>query len=318
MPKNNHLNSAKRNKNDEFYTTFLDIEKEMKYYADRFRNKTVLCNCDDPHDSKFFRYFSMNFNSLGLKNLITISYKNPHCQYYHDYTERGMVVEYNRNKKNHPKWNIKYLRGDGDFRSEECIEILKQSDVVVTNPPFSLFREYIDQLVQHDKKFLILGHQNAIKYRDIFPLIKNNRIWLGKSIHSGGREFKVSEDYPITTDNNRVDECGNRFVEVAGVRWFTNINVGHHYEDLILTCKYTPEFYPKYDDYDAINVDKTKEIPIDYDGKIGVPITFIDKYDPKKFKILGLDRDIHDNPHIGKGFSVNGKQTYTRIIIKKI
>ena len=317
MPQNKHLNCAKKGKKDEFYTTLSDIENEMKYYEKQFRNKTVLCNCDDPHNSKFFRYFSMNFNSLGLKNLITISYNIKHCQYFHDYTNRGFVVEYNPNNKI-GKWSVKYLKGDGDFRSDECIEILKQADIIVTNPPFSLFREYVDQLVQKGKKFLILGHQNAIHYKDIFPLIKNNKIWLGKSIHSGGREFMIPKDYKISTKNSRVDEQGNKFVEVPGVRWFTNLNAGQHYEDLVLTCKYTPEKYPKYDDYDAINIDKTKDIPIDYKGKMGVPLTFIDKYNPDQFEILGLDRSISDNKHIGRGFSIHGKQTYTRIIIKRI
>ena len=312
MPKNKHLNGAKKNKQDEFYTTLSDIENEMKYYEKQFRNKTVLCNCDDPHDSKFFRYFSVNFNILGLKNLITTSYNGKHCQYFHREPELGFTITYNPNNEKE-RWNKKYLK-DGDFRSDECIEILRQADIVVTNPPFSLFREYMDQLVQKDKKFLILGHQNAIHYKDIFPLIKNNKIWLGKSIHSGGREFMVPKDYEFTTKNSRVDEYGNRFVEVPGVRWFTNLNAGRHYEDLVLTCKYTPEKYPKYDDYDAINIDKTKDIPIDYNGKMGVPLTFIDKYNPDQFEILGLDVSI-DNRR-GKSFTLDGKIKYTRIIIK--
>jgi hypothetical protein len=218
--------------------------------------------------------------------------------------------------KNH-KNTLTTLKGNGDFRSDECIELLKQADIVVTNPPFSLFREYVAQLVQYDKKFIIIGNVNSITYKEIFPLIKENRLWLGASIHSGDREFAVPDSYPLNAAGYRVDENGKKYIRVKGVRWFTNLDYPERHEELVLYKRYTPEEYPKYDNYDAINVDKTVEIPYDYDGIMGVPITFIDKYNPEQFEILG-DSRFHDGQDFSDDINVlNGKTLYRRILIRR-
>ena len=209
--------------------------------------------------------------------------------------------------------NIKVfnLKGDGDFKSKECIELLKQSDIVVTNPPFSLFREYVAQLMKYDKKFIIIGNQNAITYKDFFPLVKQEKVWIGQSIKSGDREFQVPEHYPLNAANSRIDSCGNRFIRVKGVRWFTNIDYPKRHENLILYKKYSLEEYPTYENYDAIEVGKTKEIPINYNGEMGVPITFLDKHNPDQFEIVRFRKG-----NDGKDLRVNGKCPYFRIIIK--
>lgn len=321
---NKNLHDAKSNKKDEFYTQLADIEKELRHYKEHFKNKTVLCNCDDPRVSNFFHYFSYNFEVLGLKKLITTCYKNQNAELFSDHkSEKAIYLEYygdkNDNRVPDPEEiGIKHLEGDGDFRSAECIELLKQADIVVTNPPFSLFREYVAQLIEFDKKFVILGNQNAITYKEIFKLIKDNKLWLGVSIHSGDREFGVPDNYPISAAGYRIDENGKKFIRVKGVRWFTNIDYEERHENLILYKKYSPEEFPKYDNYDAINVDKTKDIPVDYEGAMGVPITFLDKYNPEQFEILGLDdhRLIYPDWR-GRGPDLNGKTLYRRIIIKK-
>ena len=291
---NKNLHQAKNAKKDEFYTQLPDIENELKHYRHHFKNKVVYCNCDDPRMSNFFHYFSYNFEDLGLKKLITTCYQNQNRDLFssHD-SERAIYLEYHgdQNKNRVPDINeigVQYLKGDGDFRSAESIELLKQADIVVTNPPFSLFREYVAQLIAYDKQFVIIGNMNAITYKEVFPLIKENKLWFGPSIHSGDREFGVPFDYPLKAAGNRIDENGNKFIRVKGVRWFTNLDHNKRHEDLILYKPYTPEEYPKYDNYDAINVDKTKEIPMDYPGVMGVPITFLDKYNPEQFEILGL------------------------------
>ena len=207
------------------------------------------------------------------------------------------------------------LEGNGDFRSDECVELLKQADIVVTNPPFSLFREYVAQLVEYDKKFLIIGNQNAITYKEVFHLIKENKLWLGCSIHSGDREFRVPDNYPLNAAGYRIDENGIKYIRVKGVRWFTNLDTSKRHEELVLYKNYTPEEYPKYDNYDAIEVSKTVEIPSDYDGVMGVPITFLDKYNPEQFEILGLDD--HRVNWRGRGPDLNGKALYRRIIIRR-
>jgi len=212
---------------------------------------------------------------------------------------------------------VKELKGDGDFRSEECIEILKSADIVVTNPPFSLFREYVSQLMEYEKKFVIIGHQNAISYKEIFQHILHNKLWLGCSIHSGDREFQVPSKYELYSPSKRIDEKGNQFVRVSGVRWFSNLDYKERHEDILLWKKYVKEEYPFYDDYNAINVNKTANIPLDYFGNIGVPITFLDKYNPEQFEIIGLDRYVQDNPRPGRRFTINGKETYARIIIRR-
>lgn len=313
MSKNKDLHKAKRDKNDEFYTQLTDIEKELKHYRKHFKDKVVYCNCDDARESNFFRYFASNFEFLGLKKLICVGYiEDGH----------GIVYEYEGDKNGNrfvddEEVKVNELEGNGDFRSAESIEYLKQADIVVTNPPFSLFREYVAQLVEYDKKFLIIGNQNAITYKEIFPLIKENKMWLGVSIHSGDREFRIPDHYEIRTKSLRVDENGNRYIRVVGVRWFTNLDHTQRHEDLILYKKYNPEEFPKYDNYDVINVNKTCDIPLDYDGIIGVPITFLDKYNPEQFEILGIA-----NSARWIGFEcftlIDGKRIYNRIIIRHV
>ncbi len=291
---NENLHIANSAKKDEFYTQLSDIEKELKHYKGHFKDKVVFCNCDDPRVSNFFHYFSYNFENLGLKKLITTCYKSQNMDLFSEHiSEKAIYLEYtgdkNGNKVPDPEEiGIQFLKGDGDFRNPESIELLKQADIVVTNPPFSLFREYVAQLVEYDKKFIIIGNVNSITYKDIFKLIKANKLWLGASIHSGDREFGVPDDYPLTAASSRIDEAGNKFIRVKGVRWFTNLDYNERHEDLILYKNYTPEAFPSYDNYNAINVDVTKDIPLDYEGDIGVPITFLDKYNPDQFEIIGL------------------------------
>lgn len=323
MARTTELSAAKRAKKDEFYTQLNDIAEEVKHYAGHFCGKTVLCNCDDPRVSNFFHYFSHNFEWLGLKKLIATCYKNQSKDLFsQNNCERAIWLEYSGDKNGNrvpdpEEIGIHVFNGDGDFRSEECIELLKQSDIVVTNPPFSLFREYVAQLIKYEKKFLIIGNVNALTYKEIFPLIKENKLWLGVSIHSGDRKFGVPGDYPLNAASCGVDEKGQRFIRVKGVRWFTNLDYKQRHEDLVLYETYAPEKYPKYDDYNAINVNKTNEIPVDYDGVMGVPITFLDKYNPDQFEILGLDRYVDDNPHYGRRFLLKGKETYARVLIRK-
>ena len=318
MAGNINLHAAMRNRKDEFYTQLVDIENELKHYREHFRGKTVLCNCDDPRVSNFFHYFSYNFEQLGLKKLITTCYKNQNRDLFsQNDCERAIWLEYtgdrNGNRVPDPEEiGIHYFNGDGDFRSAECIELLKQADIVVTNPPFSLFREFLAQLIKFDKKFLIIGNVNAVTYKDTFQLIKEGRVWLGASIHSGDREFGVPKDYPLTAAGWRQDEKGNKFIRVKGVRWFTNLDYKERHEDLILYKTYNPEDYPKYDNYDAINVDKTTDIPVDYDGTMGVPITFLDKYNPKQFEIVKFRKGNDE-----KDLSINGKCPYFRILIRR-
>jgi len=289
-----NLRTAKKVKKDEFYTQLTDISKEMKHYKNHFKDKVVYCNCDDPRVSNFFHFFSYNFEKLGLKKLITTCYKSQSMDLFSESdSEQAIYLEYDGDKNNNnvpdpEEIGIVELKADGDFRSAESIELLKQADIVVTNPPFSLFRDFITQLDEYDKKFVIIGNVNAITYKETFRLIKENKLWLGASIHSGDREFGVPDDYPLTAASSRIDEDGNKFIRVKGVRWFTNLDYKERYEDLILYKNYAPEEYPKYENFDAINVNKTKDIPSDYDGYMGVPITFLDKYNPEQFEIIGL------------------------------
>lgn len=289
-----NLRTAKKVKKDEFYTQLTDISKEMKHYKNHFKDKAVYCNCDDPRVSNFFHYFSYNFEKLGLKKLITTCYKSQSMDLFSESdSEQAIYLEYDGDKNNNnvpdpEEIGIVELKGDGDFRSAESIELLKQADIVVTNPPFSLFREFVTQLDEYDKKFVIIGNVNAITYKETFRLIKENKLWLGASIHNGDREFGVPDDYPLKAASSRIDEDGNKFIRVKGVRWFTNLDYKERHEDLILYKNYTPEEYPKYENFDAINVNKTKDIPADYNGYMGVPITFLDKYNPDQFEIIGL------------------------------
>lgn len=295
---NRDLRTAQKDKKDEFYTSRDDIEHEVRHYKTHFAGKTVLCNCDDPRVSNFFHYFAYNFEHLGLKKLITTCYKsNAPDLFSTNLSATAVYLEYfgDRNGNRVPdaeEIGIESLQGDGDFRSQECIELLKQADIVVTNPPFSLFREYIAQLIEHDKKFLIIGNVNAITYKEVFPLVKGNKVWLGPSIRSGDRKFGVPDDYPLEAAGCGVDANGKKFIRVKGVRWFTNLDFKERHEDLILHRRYDPNDYPHYDNYNAIDVGTTTDIPFDFDGAIGVPITFLDKYNPEQFEILGItDRD---------------------------
>lgn len=314
---NHNLHKAKSSKQDEFYTQLSDIEKELKHYKDHFQDKVVLCNCDDPRVSNFFHFFSYNFEKLGLKKLITTCFKSQHADLFsQNDSEKAIYLEYigDKNGDNVPnpeEIGIKELKGNGDFRSPECIELLKEADIVVTNPPFSLFREYVSQLVQYDKKFVIIGNLNSITYKEIFKLVKEDKLWFGHSIHSGDREFRVPGHYPLNAASSRVDENGNKFIRVKGVRWFTNLDYSERHEDLILFKKYDPKEYPKYDNYNAINVDKTKDIPVDYSGAIGVPITYLDKHNPEQFEIVKFRKGDDD-----RDLSINGKCPYFRIVIK--
>ena len=310
---NTNLQQARKNKKDEFYTQLCDIENELKHYKEHFKDKTILCNCDDPRVSNFFHYFSYNFEFLGLKKLITTCYKSQEADLFsQSNSERAIYLEYTGNKTGGrvpvaEEIGIKHLKGNGDFRSPECIELLKHADIVVTNPPFSLFREYIALLMSYQKKFVIIGNQNAITYKEVFPLLKTNKVWPG---YNHVKEFLQAD--------GSVKKFGN-------IQWFTNLDISKRHEELILYKNYTPAEYPKYDNYDAINVDKVADIPCDYDGVMGVPITFLDKYNPIQFEIIGATESE------GKGFSqglwlqatkisqpmINNTKLYKRLFIRK-
>lgn len=361
---NKNLNNAKQEKNDEFYTQYPDIQKEIEAYLEydpnTFRDKVVYSNCDDPYESNFFRYFVLNFKRLGLKRLITTSYKpspiaNTQLGLFSDdktikpvkgrpkvtankfiinevgdvdgdgsFTLEDIAKQLKANKNN--EWTP--LESDGDFRSEECVDLLKQSDIVVTNPPFSLFREFIAQIVKYNKKFSIIGNMNAITYTDIFPLIKENKLWFGPSITSGDREFQVPDNYPLNSAGWRVDEKGNKYIRVKGVRWFTNLDHGRRHQPITLmtmsdNLKFNKKMqdvtkYSKYDNYNAIEVPYTDAIPSDYNEVMGVPISFMDKYNPEQFEILGANRGIDQDPNgiYGRSTYISGKETFKRIFIK--
>jgi len=278
---NHSLRVAKVNKNDEFYTQLVDIENELKHYKDHFKGKTVFCNCDLEW-SNFVKYFQNNFEELGLKKLLFSGY----------------------NKES----NV------GDFRSPECIELLKEADIVVTNPPFSLFREYVSQLVAYNKKFLIMGNLNAITMVGIFALIKEGKLWLGSGFKHTARKFRVPNDavfYGTSKNDFNADKDGNKYITLRSTKWFTNLDYNKKHEDLILYKKYTPEEYPHYDNYDAINVDKTKDIPADWSGAMGVPITFLDKFNPNQFEIIKFKLG-DDNREL----KIGGRVPYCRILIR--
>ena len=323
---NSNLHKAKSLKKDEFYTQITDIEQELNHYSKHFQDKIVYCNCDDPRISNFFYYFSYNFERLGLKKLIATCYKNNNIDLFSQNTsEKAVYLEYTGSSNDNgipdtKEIGIKPLKGDGDFRSEETIKLLKQADIVVTNPPFSLFREYVFQLIEYDKKFIIIGDQNAITYKEIFKLIKDNKMWLGCN-NGGTKWFQVPDDYDIKTETRKKIEHGIKYFSKGSIVWYTNLDTKKRHEDLILYKNYTPEEYPKYDNYDAINVNKVAEIPMDYDGCMGVPITFMNKYNPNQFEILGCSYSYGkpDGYHFAdKPFnpSVEGKECYKRLFIK--
>ena len=315
MAKNNNLHNAKRAKNDEFYTTRATVELELNHYKEHFRGKVVYCNCDDPIESEFTRYFAHKFEDWGLKKLISTGYKESGhgVMYVYEGDKNGNLVP------DRSEWKITELQGNGDFKSEECVELLKQADIVVSNPPFSLFREYVAQLIEYGKEFLIIGNKNAITYKEIFPLIKENKLWLG-----------------ISFPNEFILPNGEITKTVSGLcRWFTNLTHTKRNKPLDLVQKYDPRYYPKFDNYDCIECSKVMDIPVDYDGVIAVPITFLDKYCPNQFRIIGIAcgnswanyKDIlkllNFNPNMKYGGGLgspilNGKATYARILIQKI
>ena len=285
-----NLNKAKKAKNDEFYTLYSDVAKELAHYQQHFKGKIVYCNCDNPEWSAFWRYFHINFSAMGLKKLIATYKGTP--TYKMEYTG-GVVLR-------------TPLKGDGDFRSQECLDVLKVADIVVTNPPFSLFREYVAQLMEYGKKFIIIGSKNAITYKEFFPLLKDNKVWIG---------------YNSVNDFQQPDGSFKKF---GNIGWFTNLGIKKRHEKIVLRKKYTPEEYPTYDNYEAINVNKTAEIPSDYDGVMGVPISFLDKYNPNQFEIVGWSR--HNDLNMDGGYwkkgtcndaLIGGKLVYRRILIRK-
>ena len=315
MPsKNMSLVKAKASKNDEFYTQLSDIENELKHYTKHFKNKVVYCNCDDPKSSNFYRYFVNNFEILKLKTLLCTHYQPQQQNLFGTKkiipaTCTAMYARYRTVKHD--------LVGDGDFRSAECKTILDTADIVVTNPPFSLFREYVAQLIQYKKKFIIIGNQNAITYKETFKLIKENKIWYGN--HVGDMKFKVPSNYEPRKVRYWQDENGQKWRSLGTICWFTNLDIAKRHEDLILYKKYNKTEFPKYDNYNAININKTKDIPVDYKEAMGVPITFFDKYNPDQFEIIGMDQSImKELTGRSTRFILDGKILYARIVIRHI
>ncbi len=339
MALNNPLHAARKNRNDEFYTQIEDIALELEHYPDHFRGKTVYCNCDDPSISAFYEFFALQFGDkgLGIRKLITTCYKNQQRDLFsqHD-CEQAIKLEYNGPPRDNPSPSLNdigvtYLKEDGDFRSQECIELLKHADIVVTNPPFSLFREYVAQLAEYEKKFIIIGNKNAIAYKEIFSLIKENKLWIGYSSMSKDLLFDVPHDYAKELLATKKEGSAYKIIDgvVKGRSqsvWFTNLEHKKRNEELILYKRYTPEDYPTYDNYDAIEVSRTVEIPMDYSGVMGVPVTFLDKYNPDQFEIIGLsasagyNKDIVGIPFVGDGRDaramINNKVCYARVLIR--
>ena len=361
MAGNSNLHDSSRNKQDEFYTNLQLIEDELDNYRAHFKGKRVLCNCDDPYESNFFKYFAMNFNSLGLKSLTATCYATSPVVFTQlDLFGKGEIVK----RKNAPKRKTPYkivitevgdengdgridlsdvewlirnkknvlteLKGDGDFRSAECALLLKEADIVVTNPPFSLFREYMSLLMEHEKKFLVIGNMNAVTYKEIFALIKENKVWLGNK--SGHFWFMVPSHYEAKATDFKIDENGQKWRRMGNICWFTNLDFPKRHEKMLLWKHYTPEKYPKYDNYDAIEVSKTADIPCDWDGYIGVPITFMAQYNPEQFELIGFWNTGNAGEVLGASFcsakssgkeivwngpTVNGKTVYFRIIIRR-
>ena len=349
---NKNLNAAKTAKKDEFYTQLADIERELQHYWPHFRGKTVLCNCDDPYESNFFKYFALRFNQLGLKRLVCTCYNGSPVQgqelllHFDNMDAEPKKIAYKVEITEVKDENgdgavdlsdVRYLLQNdknvlsvlktGDFRSQECIELLRQADIVVTNPPFSLFREYVGQLVEYEKKFIIVGRQMNITYKEFFPLIKENKVWLGYGFKGAAAHFITPYTDVATASNHK-----EGMVRVSGVTWFTNLEITKRNEEMDLVCRYSPDEYPKYDNYNAINVDRTQNIPMDYAGIMGVPLTFLDKYNPQQFEIIwqasgntraSAPADVLEkvgyvaHPEDRGGCAVvKGKRQFTRIFIK--
>lgn len=315
--KNELLRKARKQKNDEFYTQLSDIESELQHYKSHFRGKVVYCNCDDPRVSNFFKYFVLNFKELGIKKLIAACYKEQAMDLFNTKgIDHGFFFEYTGTelKDNDPKSaDVVYFNGDGDFRSPESIALLQQSDIIVTNPPFSLFREYVSQLVRYNKQYLIIGNVNAITYKEIFKLIQDNKAWLGVNLGRGISGFIVPEHYELYGTETRIDTLGNRIISPNNCLWLTNLDNFIRHEDILLTKTYYghEQEYPRYDNYDGINVNRTLDIPNDYKGYMGVPITFLHKFNPRQFEIIKFRKGNDE-----KDLSINGKCPYFRIIIK--
>ncbi len=334
MSKNRNLHHAKAAKKDEFYTQREDIDNELKHYKQHFVGKVVYCNCDDPRVSQFFEYFSSNFEFLGLNKLITTCYKNQHWDLFSTGdSERAIYLEYHGDRDGDlivgdDEVTKNYLDGDGtyyggDFRSSKCIEFLKQSDIVVTNPPFSLFREYVAQLIKHHKKFLIIGNKNAITYKEIFPLIRDNKLWVGYTPMGKDLLFDVPDDYAEYLIETKKKGSSYRIMDgVVKARsqsiWFTNLTHKKRNKKLLLYKRYSTEEYPHYDNYDAIEVSKVKNIPVDWAGVMGVPISFLEKYNPEQFEILGCNRGVNQDSLgvYGRGSLLGGKETFKRLFIR--
>ena len=349
MPRQDVLLGAKSAKKDEFYTQLTDIEKELKHYRKHFKNKTVFCNCDDPFESNFFKYFVLNFNKLGLKKLICTCYagslmankeislfdvnqsvENSNKPYkavvktVYDKTGDGLtdmedIKELFKSGEN----ELTELEGDGDFASDECLALMDESDIVVTNPPFSLFRKYVATLMEHNKQFLIIGNINAITYKEIFPLLMDNKVWLGNGMGRWISGFIVPDDYELYGTEARINEKGQRIIATNNCLWMTNLDFKKRHEQMILVHRYNPEEYPIYDNYNAIEVNKTANIPCDYAGNMGVPITFLDKYNPEQFQIVGVDFDLAGPVTINgklkptpQRFYIDGVRKYARIVIR--
>ena len=300
MGRSHELNKARKEKKDEFYTSYDDIEKEISYYGSYFQNKIVYCNCDN-RDSMFLKFFLNNYNKLELRGLIATGYReNSNGDYFF---KDKYITLFGRTDN------------EGSYSSEDNTRLLELCDVVVTNPPFSKFRAYLKYLTDRNKDFLLLGNINSLTNKDIFDLIRSNRLWLGASIHSGDREFRVPDDYPLEAAGVRV-ENDIKYIRVKGVRWITNIR--HSYiPTLNLSKNLNTAQWQYYDNYDGINVNKVSEIPSDYFGKIGVPITYLDKHNSNMFEILGLDVQQEDNPRPNHRLTINGQETYARIIIRR-
>lgn len=349
---NTSLSEARKAKNDEFYTQYNDIEREMRAYLDYdpdvFRDKVILLPCDDPEWSNFTKYFAQNFDRLGIKKLISTGYApaskaRGEIQEFKENDHRGKLFEVSRDLNGDGKINVEdiewsYLDGDGDFRSEEVTKLRDEADIIITNPPFSLFRAFLSWALGDKRKVAIIGNINSVTYKEVFPLLKKNELWLGPSIKSGDREFRVPVHYPLNASGNRIDDEGNKYIKVKGVRWFTNIEHGRRHELLkLMTMKQNLKHgkkmskfdrYENYDNYDAIEIPFTEAIPSDYDGVMGVPITFLDKYCPDQFEILNANdfkknSDVRDKSHgliKDKDGTVEGnpKPKYVRILIRKI
>lgn len=346
------LNTAFLLKKDEFYTQYEDVASEMLKHLEYLKGKSIFCNCDDPFESAFFRFFVLHFDKLGLRSLVTTCYEDSSLA-GREYPLENMSGAYKSIVTRVPETSIirpdgsldleplfampgnslEHLKGNGDFRSTECRQLLEDADVVVTNPPFSLFREFITQLVEYNKDFVILGNMNASTTKEIFPLFRDNRVWYGETIRSGDRKFHVPDDYPLNAATCGIDESGRRFIRVKGVRWFTNLETDRRRQPIKLTREYSPEDFPQYENYDAINIGRTHDIPYDYDGLMGVPITFLDKYSPDQFEIVMLANgnartnvsaevlaQVNYSAHVedrgGVGI-INGKRVYARILVRR-